>query len=119
MVIQRSVVFNIRVKDVQTSTQIVEQLSIQLFPVESCFDMLTISIKGSFPTWGTLLFKQGEEIPENPHKKKPLAHDKIRCYRRILLIMSGEPQRPRVKKGPTDGDGFLNLGTSPIEMDPC
>ena len=26
-----------------------------------CFDMFAISIKGSFPTMGTLLFKQGEE----------------------------------------------------------
>ena len=35
-------------------------LSIQLFPLVICFDMFAISIKGSFPTMGTLLFKQGD-----------------------------------------------------------
>ena len=37
-------------------------LSIQLFPLVIYFDMFAISIKGSFPTMGTLLFKQGDKV---------------------------------------------------------
>jgi len=44
-----------------------EPMSIQLFPIEYCFDILMISIKGSFPMCGTLLFKQGEKPSPKIH----------------------------------------------------